>query len=86
MPDKITQGIRIENPRDGINPGEYGKSLEDGTWWICTPNDLYGRINDKIWKIIEHEDNTITVSPSILVSTFDCSWHGWLEKGIWREG
>ena len=84
------QGKRIENIRDGLQPGEYGKSLEDGTWWFCTPNNMFGRINDKIWQITEHEDGTITVSSSILINygpeyPNTPSWHGYLEKGVWRE-
>jgi hypothetical protein len=37
--------------------------------------------------VVEHEDGTITVSPSILVrySNEGESWHGYLERGIWRE-
>ena len=84
-------GKRIENPIDnGLQPGEYGKSLEDGTWWFCTPNGHFGRINNKVWKITENEDGTITVSPSIRVShSIDGKsiedWHGYLVNGIWKE-
>jgi hypothetical protein len=69
-------------------PGEYMKG-ENGRWELCMPTGIHGAINDKVWKITEHEDGTITVSPSI-----DCkstgangkyNWHGWLEKGVWRE-
>lgn len=33
--------------------------------------------------VTEHEDGTITVSPSI----FDApdGWHGFLERGVWRS-
>lgn len=32
------------------------------------------------------EDGTITVSPSILISHWEGrSWHGYLERGVWRE-
>jgi hypothetical protein len=39
--------------------------------------------------VVEHEDGTITVSPSILVSTSRDGkplevWHGFLERGVWR--
>jgi hypothetical protein len=86
------QGKRIyESPLPYLNPGEYGKA-KDGTWWICSPNGIHGRIKDSIWKIIEHEDGTITASPSILLNypqaPTDCnppSWHGYLEKGVWKE-
>jgi hypothetical protein len=36
--------------------------------------------------IVEHEDGTITVSPSILVTgSHGKQWHGYLERGVWRE-
>lgn len=37
--------------------------------------------------VIEHEDGTITVSPSILITCGQDGeqWHGYLERGIWRE-
>jgi hypothetical protein len=31
-----------------------------------------------------HDDKTITVSPSILV-TGGGEWHGYLERGVWRS-
>ena len=40
-------------------------------------------------KVAEHEDGTITVSPSILTTGHDTgkaiTKHGYLEKGVWRE-
>jgi hypothetical protein len=35
--------------------------------------------------VTEHEDGTITVSPSILLNDGRKIWHGYLERGIWRE-
>ncbi|HPN01708.1 MAG TPA: DUF6527 family protein [Methylotenera sp.] len=64
--------------------GSYGTA--NGKDWFCsTPNGLFGNISNH--SVTEHEDGTITVSPSILVSQShnNLSWHGWLEKGIWRE-
>ena len=34
--------------------------------------------------VTEHEDGTITVSPSILITGEGGSWHGYLELGVWR--
>lgn len=63
-------------------PGDYGK-WED-KWYGQTPNDMLAGLEKHI--IVEHEDGTITVSPSILVKGGqDESWHGYLERGIWRE-
>lgn len=36
-------------------------------------------------KIVEHDDGTITVSPSILIKTHVGTWHGFLKKGFWKE-
>lgn len=91
MEEKILQGKRIysesgeEFPR---NPGEYMKQ-EDGTWLLCLPTGIHGTINDKIWKIEEHEDGAITVSPSISTKATGADkrydWHGFLEKGVFRS-
>jgi len=38
--------------------------------------------------VVEHEDGTITVSPSILVTRRTDEpqlWHGYLQQGIWKE-
>lgn len=64
-----------------MKPGDYF-SLSSGEFIICTPNNLVASIRNH--KVIEHEDGTITVSPSILI-TGTGTWHGYLEKGIWRE-
>jgi hypothetical protein len=78
------QGKRIDassNPR--FAPGEYGR-VSDGTWYACTPNGMLGNLANH--EVTEHEDGTITVSPSILVTGWDGQeWHGYLERGVWRE-
>lgn len=69
--------------------GEYGKSNIDGQWYCRCPQSngfFAGMGNLSNHTVIEHEDGTITVSPSILVTGHhDKQWHGYLEKGIWRE-
>ena len=44
--------------------GGYGKD-SSGAWCVVTPNGRYGSISKH--NVVEHEDGTITVSPSILV-------------------
>jgi len=82
------QGKRVykQNNEFPSNPGEYMKN-PDESWVFCVPTGIHGTINSKTWAITEHEDKTITVSPSILVTCHnpEYSWHGFLEKGIWRE-
>lgn len=78
------QGTRVSDDHEGLlKPGEYGKVGD--VWYACSPNGLHAGL--ALHKVIEHEDGTITVSPSIWVRTGHegKSWHGYLEKGIWRE-
>ena len=71
-----------------LQAGEYGRI--EGQWYACTPSgDL---ANLTAHEVAEHEDGTITVSPSILVSTTSPNkgtrvelWHGYLERGVWRS-
>lgn len=68
----------------GLKPGEYGKHPINEVWYCCTPNGNYGDLQDH--DVTEHLDGTISVSPSI--SVWDDTrelWHGYLERGIWRE-
>lgn len=84
------QGKRVLIITDPIHlkPGEYGKWRDN--WFVCTPRGNTGNVSGH--KIEEHEDGSITVSPSILIrtssdggKTWIDEWHGYLEKGIWRE-
>lgn len=74
---------------DTWKPGEYGKHPLNGHWYCRTPNGELGCLSAH--QITEHEDGTITVSPSILVSSRDRNgnnvelWHGYLERGVWRS-
>jgi hypothetical protein len=86
-------GKRVELiPQPGgyqlLKPGEYGK-WTDGSWHCCTPNGHGGNLTRH--NVVEHEDGTITVSPSIKVSFNNSKgqdqelWHGYLERGVWRS-
>jgi hypothetical protein len=68
-------------------PGDFGYSVEDECWIGITPNDHAAHLGRHT--VVEHCDGTITVSPSILVSTSAQGksvevWHGYLEAGTWR--
>lgn len=52
-------------------------------WMVTTPNGLLGNLAGHT--IIEHDDGTISASQSILVTGHDRSYHGYLERGIWRS-
>ncbi|PKN20418.1 MAG: hypothetical protein CVU71_01100 [Deltaproteobacteria bacterium HGW-Deltaproteobacteria-6] len=84
---KTIQGTRLNDNCFPKERGEYSKQ-SDGTWLLCLPTGIHGQINNKTWKIVEHDNNTITVTPSILTTTTghpELTWHGYLEAGIWRE-
>lgn len=77
-------GTRLSDGAEIFNaaPGAYVKT-EHG-WFCKTPNGHAGNLNAH--DVVEHEDGTITVSPSILVSDHTGElWHGFLERGVWRE-
>ena len=84
------QGTRHDyGKHDGIPlAGEYGK-LSDGSWYGIPPEHPELLAGLRNHQVIEHEDGTITVSPSILVwyegADYREQWHGYLERGIWRE-
>ena len=85
----ITKGIRKDRlDASFFEPGEYGKR-SDGNFYGCAPGDEDMMCNLGGHNIIEHDDGTITVSPSILITTGPKTcrkqWHGYLEKGVWRE-
>ena len=89
-------GRRVMPNADGFvksatvsDPGSYGRSTAlfrgsetSQNWWQVTAPDGSGcTLNPSIHTVTEHEDGTITVHPSIVTST----WHGWLERGVWRS-
>lgn len=64
--------------------GQYGKWSHDGNWYGVPPETelLAGFAKHRV---VEHDDGTITVSPSIMVSQGQPDqWHGFLERGVWR--
>jgi hypothetical protein len=67
-------------------PGDYWYWRE--IWWCMTPSRFIGNLSAH--QVAEHEDGTITVTPSILVTDRmagkpERQWHGFLTQGIWRE-
>lgn len=75
------------HPSLSCEPGDYWESHE-GWWYAITPNGLYANL--KGHAVTEHEDKTISVTPSIRVRGHDAAglkdvlWHGYLERGVWR--
>jgi hypothetical protein len=79
------QGRRIDNQANNlVEVGDYWYSSANGYWMGRVPSGDY--CNLKNHTVVEHEDGTITVSPSILVHHGQGEvWHGYLERGVWRE-
>lgn len=73
-------------------PGDYGlvryHADRPGVWECYPPGGTLGSL--AAHEITEHEDGTITVSPSILERVGDGQggwvekWHGHLIAGVWR--
>ena len=80
------KGLRVVDNYDGLlRAGEYTKwTTRSGVamWMACTPNGLHGNLSGHT--VVEHEDGTITVTPSILVTGHDARWHGVLKAGVWE--
>jgi hypothetical protein len=81
----MTQGTRVYPTEEGWLPlgeqGTYGRDA-DGRWWAHVPKAGCPVASLDDHQITEHDDGTITVSPSIL---WPDKWHGYLEHGVWRE-
>ncbi len=84
------QGRRVPDGEPGVvpyEPGDYGRY--HGVWYFRPPANARGEAylgSLAAHTVVEHENGTITVSPSILLRGLDHeeSWHGWLERGVWR--
>lgn len=79
-------GRRVPNETENFAPGDYGRLR--GRWFAHAPGGGLGDLSNH--EVTEHEDGTITVSPSILITSSDeegapVRWHGFLERGVWRE-
>lgn len=76
----LTEGDEV------LEQGEYGLYDRDNKWYCRPPQSGFGMGNLSAHTVVEHEDKTITVSPSILITGVNGKqWHGYLERGIWRE-
>ena len=77
------QGRRIDPLLSVVDmePGDYGR--RGGDWWLCIPTGEFVMLDDR-WATVEHDDGTVTVSPSLDVHG-QRPWHGFLERGVWRS-
>jgi hypothetical protein len=74
-------------------PATYGRATAErvlgtraGWWQVAAPDGSIGALNPGIHQIAEHEDGTITVTPSLDFSKRrEGAWHGWLTRGVFRS-
>jgi hypothetical protein len=70
-----------------LEVGDYGRwDADKGNWHARVPDGKLANLGAHT--VVEHEDGSITVSPSILVTqpgAWPPEWHGWLERGVWRQ-
>jgi hypothetical protein len=87
----IGRRTHIEDLQESTKPGDYWKG-SNGRWWCAVPVEvgedelpIIGALGRH--EVTEHDDGTITVSPSILVqgTKGEELYHGWLEHGVWRS-
>lgn len=91
-----TQGRRVHFPGEDsanlipadieakLQPGDYWEWPRYDLWLVCAPNGDLASLRPAIHTIIEHEDGSISVHPSIQFKS-GRRWHGYLERGVWRE-
>lgn len=68
-----------------LKPEEVARDPGTGIYYARTPNGHLA--NFTYHEVTEHEDGTVTVSPSISVSLGVAGegYHGYLERGAWRS-
>lgn len=68
-----------------MEPGDYGFWECQGHWIARSPNGEDANL--AAHTVIEHENGTITVTPSIGIrrSGPDFVYHGWLTAGVWKN-
>lgn len=83
LPDAPQGDVLPDVDYDDLQGGYWRTAA--GTWMCGLPAPGFGIGNLTKHTVTEHDDGTITVSPSILVETGDGRrWHGWLQRGVWR--
>jgi hypothetical protein len=94
-----TQGRRLPDDASIAELEASDYLLRDGRRmvWLCLPNGAVANLpvnegsatDARTWGLEEHADGTVTLSPSILLHPSPpadpVGWHGYLERGVWRE-
>jgi hypothetical protein len=90
-----TRQDTIQKVWDG-DPGGYHLNDDRNVLWVKLPTGSLGRLEVQegtqgtneppVWGFEEHEDGTITVTPSIQQHEIEGhaeAWHGFLQRGVW---
>lgn len=90
---RIANGSSIDAVTD---PGDYLLLPNREAVWCMLPNGVVNRIpcaedgtaqrNGPVWALTEHEDETLSLSPSINLHPtpgVHDGWHGFLTRGDW---
>lgn len=92
VPGYTEQAIRLPDLTDDSDLPSGWKEEEricywrsPNHWWIYLPEAGIGRLTRHT--VVEHEDGTITVTPSIAQGPAGGPWkrHGFLTRGEWKE-
>jgi hypothetical protein len=72
-------------PGSNARPGDYCRvpasaDPRGACWYAVDPTGGAGAIVTH--QVTVHEDGTISCSPSLVMPS---GWHGFLERGVWRE-
>jgi hypothetical protein len=86
MAGATLQGRRVRGDQlDLREPGDYQLLLD--RLWCLLPSGEHARIDER-WGIEEHDDGTISIVAAPGQSSYSIQtpkWHGFLERGVWRE-
>ena len=91
------QGRRVAVASENLSEwqaGDYWKDADDGSWHGVTPDGGFAWF--KSHHVEEHEDGTISTRKARGDRTRSCAaaenlngtvttWHGCIERGIWKE-
>jgi hypothetical protein len=81
------------DPAEINRPGCYGRATNPrvigrrtGWWEVTTPDGHLCSLNTDVHTVVEHEDGTVTVTPSLDMSQrHPGGWHGWLTRGHFKS-
>lgn len=80
---KAIRFTTLEEMEASDEPGYLYEMLKYPTLWVRLPTGVgaWMPLGPNRWQVEEHEDGTITVTPSIDDRDPKNLWHGWLTRG-----